>query len=109
MKKLFKTLVVAIALLAASSSFAAGYGPHHGHVGHYGIGRGAALIVPSVILGGMIGYGIARQYYAPPVVAPYQLAPQTLLYCDATQSYYYVQPSYNQGASCSTGWREVYQ
>jgi hypothetical protein len=59
MKKLVAVLLLAV---ASTSAMAQHHGHrHHGHHGHY---RGNNWVAP-VIIGGVIGYGLTRQYYEP--------------------------------------------
>ena len=58
-----KKIIIALALLSTVGT-AHSYGNHHHHHGHY---RGYSWVAPLAI-GGIIGYGLSRPYYAPPVV-----------------------------------------
>ena len=60
-----KKVILALALLTSASAFAQHYGHHHGH-GHWHRGNNGWVWVAPTIIGGIIGYEIARNQ--PPVV-----------------------------------------
>lgn len=67
-----KKLVAVLLLAVASTSAMAQHGHrNHGHYNHHKHYRGNNWVAPAII-GGVIGYGLTRQYYepyyAPPVV-----------------------------------------
>jgi hypothetical protein len=72
MKKLVAVLLLAV---ASTSAMAQHHGHrNHGHYGHNGYYRGNNWVAPAII-GGVIGYGLTRQYYEPYYVPPVVVQP----------------------------------
>lgn len=71
MKNILITVLLSLCSIGSVYAHGGRGGGHYGG-GHYGGGYGYRWVAPAVI-GGAIGYGISRYYYAPaPVYAPVQ-------------------------------------
>ena len=92
MKKLVAVLLLAV---ASTSAMAQHHGHrNHGHYGHHGHYRGNNWVAPAII-GGVIGYGLTRQYYEPYYAPPVVVQPPV-----------YVQPPVVYQSNCT---RYIYQ
>lgn len=89
MKKLVAILLLAV---ASTSAMAQHHGHrNHGHHGHY---RGNNWVAPAII-GGVIGYGLTRQYYEPYSAPPPVVYTPPVVYQSNCTRYIY-QDQYGQ-------------